>query len=69
MTAGKKTQTAKRPAKAAKTKRTQQERRAASDEQLLKGAVGLIARRGSNISLADVGRCSGFSHAMAGARF
>jgi hypothetical protein len=69
MTARKKTQASKRPASTTKSKRTQQERRAASDEQLLKSAVGLIARRGSNFSLAEVGRCSGFSHAMAGARF
>ncbi len=69
MTAGKKAQTPKRAAHTTKSKRTQQERRAASDEQLLKGAVGLIAKRGSNFSLAEVGRCSGFSHAMAGARF
>jgi hypothetical protein len=69
MTARKKTQPPKRPAITTKSKRTQQERRAASDEQLLKSAVGLIARRGSNFSLAEVGRCSGFSHAMAGARF
>jgi hypothetical protein len=68
MTARKKTQPPKRPANT-KSKRTQQERRAASDEQLLKSAVGLIVRRGSNFSLAEVGRCSGFSHAMAGARF
>ena len=69
MTARKKAQAPKRPASTAKSKRTQQERRAASDEQLLKSAVGLIARRGSNFSLAEVGRSSGFSHAMAGARF
>lgn len=55
--------------KTKKTKRTQEERRAASDEQLLKAAVELIARRGSRISLAEVGRSSGYSHAFAGARF
>ncbi len=60
---------AKQIKKTIKSRRTQEQRREASDEQLLRAAVELIARRGSRISLAEVGRSSGFSHAFAGARF
>ena len=49
--------------------RTQHERRAASNRELLEAAVRMIAQRGSTISLGDVGRAAGFSHALAGARY
>ncbi|MBO9524373.1 MAG: TetR/AcrR family transcriptional regulator [Nocardioidaceae bacterium] len=52
------------------TRRTQAERRADSEQRLLRAAAELIVERGmENTSLADIGRRAGASHAAVNHRF
>lgn len=51
-------------------RRTQAERRAESDERLLRAAAELIVERGiEGTSLAEIGRRAGYSHGLVHARF
>jgi len=56
-------------ARQSKTGRTQTERRAESDRELFEAAIKLVAEHGGAVSLAQIGRQAGYSHALVGARF
>lgn len=58
------------PGPSAPLRRTQAERRAESDERLLRATAELIVERGiEGTSLAEIGRRAGYSHGLVHARF
>ncbi len=58
------------PPKATKPRRTQAERRASAERNLLTAAARLIAIRGlANVSLADIGKEAGYSHGLVNHHF